>query len=278
MLIFYLGVVHIWKGLYLVLIVGATVVLGRFFCGWICPFGFYMDFITLIRKRLKIRHWTLSQHLNTNLHWLRYIVAFTVLISALPPFLLGAASLLDVAKYGGLRGPFIPYTLFLEPLEIVVVPWVPPFGALLSFGGWSISFPYVGEIIAFGGPFRFAWLMSAVFLVFALTFSFEVRRFWCRFCPTGISIAIINHFSQFSWVPLPRLSKQEEKCTKCGTCKRVCPVQVTEVYERKGGDMKTSMCTLCLRCLEMCPNEGCLKLKVAGKTLLSSSDYLEQKK
>jgi len=74
------------------------------------------------------------------------------------------------------------------------------------------------------------------------------------------------------------LHKEGEKCTKCGTCKRVCPVQVTETYEMKGGDVKTSMCTLCLRCVEMCPNEDCLKLNVSGKTLLKSSSFLETAK
>jgi polyferredoxin len=151
------------------------------------------------------------------------------------------------------------------------MPWVPPFGAFASFGSWSLSFPYVGEIIAFGGPFRFAWFMSAIFLFFAVALSFKVRRFWCRFCPTGISLGVLNHFTHFRWIPLLRLHKQKEKCTKCGTCKRVCPVQVTEVYERKDDVIETSMCTFCLRCLEMCPNEDCLKLEISEKTLLLAS-------
>ena len=32
------------------MLVVASVVLGRFFCGWICPFGLYQDILTRIRK------------------------------------------------------------------------------------------------------------------------------------------------------------------------------------------------------------------------------------
>jgi formate hydrogenlyase subunit 6/NADH:ubiquinone oxidoreductase subunit I len=72
-----------------------------------------------------------------------------------------------------------------------------------------------------------------------------------------------------------RLEKVEEKCTKCGVCKRVCPTQVTEVYEKKGGDVTVSNCLLCMRCVEMCPYEDTLKVKVAGKTVFKSRNWLE---
>lgn len=234
-----------------------------------------MDLVTSLRRLLKIRHWNLSESLNYNLHKLRYLIALTIFALALPPFLMGTASFFDVGKFVGLRGPFIPYTFLLEPLETLIIHWVPPFSALLAIGGRSFGFPYVGEIMAYSGGTYFGLEMSILFVILVLSISFNVRRFWCRFCPTGISLAIVNRFKQFRRVPLLHLHKEEEKCTKCGICKRVCPVQVTEVYEVKGGDIKTSMCTLCLRCLEMCPNEGCLKLNVSGKTLLKSSSYLE---
>jgi ferredoxin len=67
----------------------------------------------------------------------------------------------------------------------------------------------------------------------------------------------------------------EEKCTKCGICKRVCPTQVTEVYDKKGGDVTTSNCIMCLRCVEMCPYEDALRLKAAGKTVVKSRDWLK---
>ena len=67
----------------------------------------------------------------------------------------------------------------------------------------------------------------------------------------------------------------EEKCTKCGICKRVCPTQVTEVYEKNGGDVTHSNCIICIRCVEMCPNKDALKLKFAGKPVIKSRNWLK---
>jgi len=74
-----------------------------------------------------------------------------------------------------------------------------------------------------------------------------------------------------------RLDKTAEKCAKCGICKRVCPTQVTEVYEQKEGDVMTSQCIGCLRCVEMCPYEDALKFKFVGKTVCRSRNGLYKK-
>ena len=270
--IYWLAIIAVWKGLILVLVIGATFVLGKFFCGWICPFGLYMDLITLLRGVVRIRHWSLSEKLNTSLHKLRYVIASVIFSLALLPFLIGTASSLNIGDFVWLRGPFRPLTIMLAPLETLIIPWVPPFGGLLEFNGKTLSFPYVGEIMAYTGGKGLP--IAVIFVILVVAASFKLRRFWCRFCPTGISIAIVNRFRQFNWVPFLHLNKIEEKCTKCGICKRVCPVQVTDVYEKSGGDIKTSMCMLCLRCVEMCPYSGALKVHLAGKTLFESRNWL----
>ena len=64
-----------------------------------------------------------------------------------------------------------------------------------------------------------------------------------------------------------------DMCTKCGVCKRVCPTQATQMYEKKGGDVTESRCMLCARCVEMCPYEDALSLKFAGKTVMKSRNW-----
>ena len=49
----------------------------------------------------------------------------------------------------------------------------------------------------------------------------------------------------------------------------------TDIYEEKGGELTTSMCMLCLRCVEMCPYEDCLKVNIVGKTVFKSRNWLE---
>jgi polyferredoxin len=264
-----LSILAQWPSLVLGVIVVITIVLGRFFCGWICPFGLYMDFITLLRKSFKIRHWNLSEKVNKYLHKLRYAIVAAVLTL---PFFFGPLDSEVWRSFMLFQGSFNPLIVFfLGPLEPLIIPWP----GLVGFNGYSVSYPYVREIIAYSsGPF-FISLNVFLFVAFTVVCSFMVRRFWCRFCPTAVSIAAVDRFKRSKWAPLLHIYKVEEKCTKCGVCKRVCPVQVTEVYEQKGGDVTTSMCMLCLRCAEMCPYEDCLKVNIAGRTVFKSRNWLE---
>ena len=275
LLIFYVSIVAVWKGLLLLLILGATAIFGRFFCGWMCPLGFYLDLVTVIRQALRIGHWQLPNKLNNLLHNSRYVSAAAILLLAAPSFIAGASTVADLANFVTLRQPFTPYAFLLEPLQPLILPWKPPFGSLFAVDNSYFTFPYVGEILLYLREYSgIALAFSYVFVSAVLVASFEVRRFWCRFCPTGVSIGAANRFKTLKWMPLLRLSKEKEKCTKCGICKRVCPVQVTEVYERSCGKVDTQMCLLCLRCVEMCPEKGCLSLKFGDTTIFESRNWL----
>jgi len=271
--IFYSFTLALWLSVFFLVILGVTFFSGRFFCGWVCPFGFYMDLIALLRKKLGVRYRILPDRLNRALNKLRYVIAAVILAA---PLFIGALTITPASQVQVLflSGPFRPIAIMLSPLEPIVVPFT---GAIANLGfiPWSLSYPYARDIMVY---VNIPLVMEAIIYVFvALTLvgTFLFRRVWCRFCPTGISIAAANRFKNLKWMPLLHISKVEEKCTKCGICKRVCPVQVTEVYEQKGGDIKTSVCLNCMRCVEMCPYEGCLKMNVAGRTIFQSRNWLE---
>jgi polyferredoxin len=272
--IFYLFTFSIWLLLVLGVIVVMTIVSGRFFCGWICPFGLYMDLIAVVRKLLKIDYWNLPERINRILNLLRYPILAAVL--AIPFIGTPLSSIFWQPYILFFRGPYAPLNFLLGPLEPLIVPWA---GAV-GFNGWSLSYPYIRTIMDYtsGTGSTFVSLFVVVFIGLTAASSFVVRRFWCRFCPTGVSIGILNRFKPFKWAPLLHIDKDEEKCTKCGICKRVCPAQVTEVYEEKGGNVTPSMCMLCFRCVEMCPYEDTLKVKIAGKTAFRSRNWLEPAK
>ena len=52
----------------LIVLLAMTLFLGRFFCGWLCPFALIMDIESLVRKALKIRHRIIPDKLNKILH------------------------------------------------------------------------------------------------------------------------------------------------------------------------------------------------------------------
>jgi polyferredoxin len=273
--VFYLFTYPVWQLIVLIVILVMPIVLGRFFCGWLCPFALYMDAITLIRKAFKVRYRNLPDKLNKFLHNFRYVLLLFFLIL---PLILSIMRIieppenLDIGIIMALlfAGPFEPLRILLGPVIPLIVPWAGP----LEIGGVYFSYPYVQEVIYYSSGI-FVSINALIFVALTVVGSFLVRRVWCRFCPTGSSIAIVNRFRGFKWAPVLHLNKDEEKCTKCGVCKRVCPVQVTEVYEQKGGKIMTSMCMLCLRCVEMCPYEDCLKVNIAGKTVFKSRNWLE---
>ncbi len=263
--IYYLYTYSLWLLLMLGIILILPLFLGRFFCGWLCPFGFYGDIITAIRRAVKVRYRLLPDRLNRILHQLRYVILLFFLFL---PFFLGPIESWQWFLGLFLAGPFRPISILLGPLEPLIIPWETE----LKLFNIDVSFPYVTDIIFWSGElYLFSVIVFVGLTVFA---SFFVRRFWCRFCPTGSSLAIVNRFKGFRWAPLFHLDKDEEKCTKCGICKRVCPLQVEEVYEQKGGPIKTSMCMLCTRCVEMCPYKDCLKLKIGNKDIFKSRNWL----
>jgi ferredoxin-type protein NapH len=256
----------------LIFIFGMTIFLGRFYCGWLCPWGLILDLEILVRKALKIRHRLLPDKLNIALHKSRYLILLfflllPILLYALDPQQIMVSPLMAQL----LAGYYRPYSIVLDPMIPFIVPWT----GQLILGPVNLSYPYAQEITTYIGA-SIGSILAVAFVAVTLIGGFFIRRVWCRFCPTGASLGIVNRFKGFKWAPLLHIEKEEEKCTKCGVCKRVCSVQVKEVYEQKRGKIQTSQCMLCARCVEMCPYEDVLKIKLGRKTLFKSRNWLEQ--
>lgn len=250
-----------------------SVLIGKFFCGWICPFGLYMDLITRIRKALKIEHRNLSDRFNEKFHQLGYVILALIIILSV---IFGSQAIAGAQLVPGTeKGGFVN-NYFSAPF-CQVCPMKPLCLLLESSVGlmkpeWLVE-STTGQFYQLG----FYLTSLNLFILGVVTVAaFFYRRAWCRICPLGALIALFNRFPPFKRLSGIRLDKVEEKCTKCGVCKRVCPTQVTEVYEKNGGDVTTSRCLLCMRCVEMCPYEDALKVKVAGKTVFKSRNWLEK--
>jgi len=250
----------------------ASVLLGRFFCGWICPFGLYLDLFTRLRKAVKIKHRSFSDGFNKKFHQLSYVILALIIILSV---VLGSQAIAGAQLVSGTeKGGFV-YTYFSAPFCQVC-----PMKPLCVLAETSVDImkpnwifgPTTGQFLQLG---FYVTSLNLFILGIVTVAAFFFRRSWCRICPLGGLIALFNRFPPFKWVSGVRLEKVEEKCTKCGVCQRVCPTQVKEVYENKGGDVTSSQCLLCLRCVEMCPYDDCLKFKVAGKTVCKSRNWLE---
>ncbi|MDG6222353.1 MAG: 4Fe-4S binding protein [Candidatus Bathyarchaeota archaeon] len=257
------------------IIILLSIIFGKAFCGWVCPFGLYMDLLTYLRKNFKIPHKDFSKDFNKKFHQLGYVILALIIVLS---FMFGAEAIVGAQLIPGTeKGGFV-YQYFSAPF-CQVCP-MKPFCVLLEASVGLIRFEWIAQVTT-GTFFELGYFVTSLNLMVlgvVTVVSFYYRRAWCRLCPLGALIALFHRFPPFKWISVLRLEKLEEKCTKCGICKRVCPTQVTEVYEEKGGDVTTSNCILCLRCLEMCPEKDALKLKAAGKTVVKSRNWLDSEK
>jgi ferredoxin-type protein NapH len=261
-------------------LVSASIVLGRSFCGWMCPFGLYQDILTRMRRTLKFKHLNFSEKTNIKLGQSRFIIiAIFIFLSVIfGSYAIFGTQLIPGTIPGGPEGTEAGIVGNLNEPFCLVCP-MRPFCVLVQSAIGSMKYSYVSQITY--GPLWITggYITSINLSIFgAVTIlALAYRRFWCRICPMGGLTALFSTFTPFKHIALTRLKKNEQKCTKCGVCKRVCPTQATQMYEKKGGDVTESKCTLCGRCIEICPYDDALKLTFAGKTIVKSRNWLERK-
>ncbi len=182
--------------------------LGRFICGWLCPFGLVQDLlhkIPLFRKRKNLPG-------HRVLIWLKYaVLALFVLI-------LPAAVAVTVTGMG-------------EPW---FCKYICPSGTL--FGGLPLLAADPGLRGAAGG--LFGWKLFLLLLVVVL--SVKWYRPFCKYvCPLG---AIYGFFNP---IALYRFRIDGEKCVKCSACQKACGMDIP-VWE-KPNSMECIRCGDCRR-------------------------------
>jgi ferredoxin-type protein NapH len=249
----------------------AAVVLGRLFCGWVCPFGLYVDLMTRLRKALKIKRRNFSDKFNDRFHQLSYLILALIIILSV---IFGAQAIAGAQLVAGTQKGGFVWDYFSAPFCQVC-----PMKPLCIFAETGVGLMKPEWVIqnTTGQFYQLGFYLTStniIILVIVTAAAFFFRRSWCKICPLGALMALFNRFPPFKWVSGVRLNKVEEKCNKCGICKRVCPTQVKEVYDQKSGDVASSQCIWCLRCVEMCPNECALQFKFAGKTVCKSRNWL----
>jgi ferredoxin-type protein NapH len=254
-------------------IIVAAVILGRFFCGWICPFGLYLDVMTRVRKILKIKRRNLGGKFGDHFHQLSYVILAAILIICVvfsSQAITGTQLVAGTQKGGFVWNYFsAPFCQVCPMKPFCILAWT---GLDLMKPDWTIQ-TTTGQFYQLG---FYLTSLNLIILGIVTAAALFFRRSWCRICPLGALIALFNRFPPFKWISGVRLTKKEEKCNKCGICKRVCPTEAKKVYEQKSGDVASSQCILCLRCVEMCPNEDCLQFKFAGKTVCKSRNWLNK--
>lgn len=161
--------------------------LGRFVCGWLCPFGLMQDLlyrIPVFQKKKKLPFHRI-------LKYGKYAV-LVLLVCAGSMFLFtGFAKIPAFCKYLCPSGTF--------------------FGALPLLGANAALRIQAGGL--------FLWKLLVLLAILLL--SVKVYRPFCQYlCPLG---AIYGWFNRFSLV---QIHWKKESCTHCMVCRRVCPLDL----------------------------------------------------
>lgn len=237
---------HIWiKGfLWAMAILFLTIFLGRFFCGFICPFGTLHHVVSTIRPALKGKR-MIAANQRTPAHRFKYFLLITLLIAAL----LGV-------NFSGILDPI---SLLFRSLAQAVFPGV-GIGLkevfdlmaqsdiktlnLLSYGAEVLVSPVFGYGYQ---SYKTGWLIGGIFLL--VLFLNRIKpRLWCRIlCPLGALLGI------FSRVSILRLEKDSEKCTDCKSCTQGCQGAASP---QPGQEWDNAECLVCFKCFDSCPENA----------------------
>ena len=206
-----------------------TALLGRFFCGWICPLGTVLDLVTgRIKKTAPVRL------LQGNL---KYWLLFPLISSAL--FHVNLAGILDPIAILVRALTFFAYPIFGDAARRS---WVEMY-ALLGERRDHLApgFELLRDHLL---PFRetfypLAFLSAAMFAAIVFIERYESRN-WCRnLCPLGTLLGLFGRFSLLRRVP-GRL------CADCKACGSVCPTAFDEEL------LQADACILCMECRDAC--------------------------
>lgn len=223
---------------------GATLVLGRVWCGWVCPLGTLLD---LFRLRKAQRN---TIRVSSRWRQVKYFLLFVVLTNAL--FANLTLLILD------------PLTILTRTLTTAVMPALNYAFTTLEFWLYGFGPGFVltpltwldavlrGTVLPARQPFYQVNVLSALLFMGLVSLNLFTNRFWCRhLCPLG---ALLGLLSKVSW--LRRVVGPG--CTQCRRCGRDCPMGTIEPERDFAGD--PGECILCLACLDAC-SQGSVTFK-----------------
>ncbi|MBI3893172.1 MAG: 4Fe-4S dicluster domain-containing protein, partial [Candidatus Wallbacteria bacterium] len=208
-----------------------TLLLGRWFCNWMCPYGTLHQFIGWLFGKL-----TGKSMLDANRYRPLFRAKYVLLAFFLVMALFGSLQigLLDpiCLMYRSYATAFAPTYDTAMARAREAMPWLPE-DLLASPGGKHSRI--------FGSSMLVGWMMLAL-----LGMNLIVPRFFCRtLCPLGALLGTLSRFS------LWRIDRDPNKCTNCDLCLMHC-----EGASDPHLLLRTSECFACMNCIEDCPDDA----------------------
>ncbi len=227
-------------------IVALTLVFGRVFCGWICPFGTLHHFFAWIFPSRYVRG---KQRVEANRTHYWQAAKYYLMVAFLASAVAGSA-------IGGLLDPIC---VAVRAIGLGVLPALQYLGIRSANGiadtnvralqtASDASQDFLARSVWTPNQLYFHQTWFIVVLFVAILFMNRiVPRFWCRaLCPLGAFLGVISRFSLFG------MEKDHSKCTDCN----LCIVHCQGADSPQGGvKHRQDECHMCLNCEAACPED-----------------------
>ena len=213
-----------------VLVLAITLLFGRVFCNWICPYGTLHQFVGWIFDVHRVKD-NFSRNRYRDIYYLKYAILIVFLL---------------MASFGALQiGLLDPICLMYRSVATVFSPASDM--ALDNAPGvdplWldNLKFAPGAPRRVFVGSFWIGLMITA--LVGA---NIWIPRFFCRvLCPLGALLGAVSRFSLF------RINRDVHKCTDCNMCLARC-----EGAADPQSLVRMSECFSCMNCIDDCPEDA----------------------
>jgi MauM/NapG family ferredoxin protein len=213
-----------------IILVILTLIFGRFFCGYICPLGTFIDFCNIILFKKPKKKEKPYPKPNRN-------IKYFILTGVVAGSLLGA----NVLHF------FSPMSIFPRVFTLVIFPPIIRFLNLLL----DISRPLNSALgidplahYSFNPLYFSGTTITFILILSIIAANYWRKRFWCRYiCPTG---ALLSLFSRFAVI---KRKVNKEKCNDCMLCASSCDMRAIKEHPQ---ETVLSECTLCASCEKAC--------------------------
>ena len=215
----------------------ASLLLGRWFCGWVCPMGTLLDGCRPLFGQRKAS-------LPAALPKMRYVLLLIILVGAcfgLP--LVGFFDPFAILVRGLTMALYPAFGLAMENLFTFTYQQGP---AWLNMVSEPIYHFLRDTVLPFDQKVFTLALPAIAMLLAVFLLEFVQRRFFCRnICPLGALLGLAARCAPW------RVANRQPECHACGQCSNLCRSGAID----QRSQVNSERCILCLDCLSRCPNQ-----------------------
>ncbi len=225
----------LWRGMFVLV---PTLLLGRVFCNWMCPYGTLHQFTGWLFN-IKSNRDRLDKNRYKSVYQLKYFILGIFLI---------------LAAFGSLQiGLLDPICLLVRTFAVAVSPATDlahtNLAEVLRVKMGMDPQPLSFLSTAPGAPdqrvFAGAWFVGLL-IIGLVGMNLVIPRFFCRvLCPLGAFLGVLSRFS------LWRIDRDVTKCTDCDLCLKGC-----EGASSPQAALRKSECFVCFNCIDDCPEDA----------------------